>query len=325
MPPSSSEYEHARVVVGIDLGGTKVRAAIAREHDLVVLAEVVQPTTGDGGAALVRQLADIVRGLAFDCQLAVSDLAAIGVGSPGVVDDTGRFHLSSNISGLSDVPLATALSDLLDVPVVVDNDVNAAARGEQWQGVAQGCNSFAVLSVGTGIGLGVVINGQLLRGARGAAGEIAYLPLGIDPTSNQARLSGSLEMSAAAGGMRRAVADLLASGRTSSLTSSCDVPKIFAAAESGDAVALDVFDGVARLLAEAVLSVAVIIDPEIIVLTGGVGSEPTLIDRVTQQLDRMAPHPVTVLRSSLGHRCGVVGAIAIALSSDRTPQIEEFN
>ena len=149
--------------------------------------------------------------------------------------------------------------------------------------------------------------------------------MGIDPTSHQARRSGSLEISAAAGGMRRAVADSLALGRTSVLTSSCDVPEIFAAAESGDAVALDVLDGEARLLAEALLSVAVLIDPEIIVLTGGIGSEPALIERVTLQLDRMAPHPITVLRSSLGHRCGVVGAIAIALSAHRTTEIKEFS
>ena len=311
MSPSTSD---GPLVVGLDLGGTKVRGAIA---DLggVVLAECVEPTAVAGGAAVVRQLAQMAHALAERAGRDPADLIAVAVGSPGVLDSEGRFTLSANISGLADVPLASALTELLAVPVIADNDVNVAALGEGWQGAARGMSSFAVLSVGTGLGLGIVVHGELLRGAHGSAGEIAFLPIGGDPSSPESLEHGTLEVASATAGLHRAVAASLATGVPTDLAADDDVPAIFAAWRRGDKVAADILGHEARLLAQAALSVSVLIDPEAIVLTGGIGADADLVALVQQELDSIAPHPVTLVPSPLGARSGVVGALAAALAS----------
>lgn len=302
-------------LIGIDLGGSKVRAAIA-DGTGTILAEDVEPTTAAGGDAVVRQLASLVDRLLTLSGADASSLAAIAVGSPGVVDANGHFQLAHNIPGLEDVPLADKLAAATGVHVAVENDVNAAALGEVWQGEGRGLGTVAVLNVGTGIGLGIVIDGQLLRGARGGAGEVAYLPIGADPSHPEALRFGALEVAAATGGLRRSLADALQSApptAVSTIAADSDFHELFTAAAAGDATASSVVDREARLLAEAVLAITSILDPHVVVMTGGIGSEPMLVDRINAHLTTMAPVPVPVVRSALGARCGVVGALAAAL------------
>lgn len=340
MPPSTStrtrpgDLAHVPVA-GIDLGGTKVRGAIADAAGRV-LAEAIEPTRDTGARDVITQIAGMVS--ALGSQAGVHP-ALLAVGSPGVVDEHGHFQLSFNIDELAEVSLASEVQAHVGVPVIVDNDANMAALGEQWQGLARGCRNFAVLSVGTGLGMGLVIDGQLHRGSRGFAGEIAYLPIGVDPRSADARRFGALEWAAGTAGIRRRLLAALSAGAPSrngteqaqahaqaqaatTLNEDCDVHAVFEAARAFDPLARELVDHEASLLAHAILAVATVVDPELVIITGGIGADPLLTDLVRERLDEVSPHRIRVERSILGDRCGVMGALAAARASAGTMSMQ---
>ncbi len=315
-------YAHnpgAAHVVGIDLGGTKILAAIA---DLAgeILAEVEVPTSKGGGSAVVRQLAETARALARQARVPWAHVDAVSVGSPGVVVADGTRDLATNVAGLSSTPLASGLSKALRTPVIVDNDVNMAALGELKVGVAQKCNTFALLAIGTGVGLGLVVDGRLARGARGGAGEIAYFPIGGDPSTAAAKRRGTLELAVSGSGVQSMLREELTRTRSTVLNRRSSARDVYVAAENGDAVGAAVVDRHASVLAQALLALASLIDPEMIVTGGGIGSNPVLLEPLRAAVDRIAPWPVRVETSALGARAGLIGAIHHALLS--LPQIE---
>jgi glucokinase len=330
VPPSTSteirpsDLGHVPVA-GIDLGGTKVRGAIADASGNIV-AEAIEPTRDTGARDVITQIASMVSALGNKSGV---HPALLAVGSPGVVDEHGHFQLSFNIDELSDVSLASEVQAHVGVPVIVENDANMAALGEQWQGLARGCRDFAVLSVGTGLGMGLVIDGKLHRGSRGFAGEVAYLPIGEDPRSPDARRFGALEHAAGTAGIRRRLLNALPgweqaplgdarsphSEPGTELTAESDVHAIFEAARRFDPLARQLVDHEASLLADAILAVATVVDPELIIITGGIGADPLLTELVRNRLDEISPHRIRVERSILGDRCGVMGALAAARAS----------
>ena len=220
----------AGFAIGVDLGGTKIRAALC---DLVgrIIAETNEPTARAGGTAVVEQIERIARTLAKSAKVPWRLVQSVAVGSPGYVTDDGTLAAAPNIDGLETLALRRVLEGALRVDVVVENDVNAAAFGEYASGAFGPIRNLAVISVGTGVGAGIIVDGQVMRGSRGAAGEIAYLPLGDDPTTARARRHGSLELSASGAGMRHALRRALRSGPVSSALTDGSTPvQIFEAA-----------------------------------------------------------------------------------------------
>lgn len=302
----------AAVVIGVDLGGTKVRAALA-DLDGTVLAEEVA-RTDHGSGALVSQLTQMCQSLTRAAGVDVGALTDLVVGTPGVVSADGTLSLAANLPGAQRVDLASELARRLHVRVLVENDVNMAALGEQTSGAATGCTNFVVISVGTGVGMGLVIDGKLIRGAHGSAGEVGYLPLGGDPRSRAARRHGALEVRTGTAGVRARLRQELAGASTGTtrLRPNSSVESVFAAAAEGDPVGRAVVAAEAELLAQAVLSVVSIVDPEVVVLAGGIGADPILLDPVRQAFHEMAAVPVRIETAMLGQRSGVVGALAMA-------------
>lgn len=319
-------YQHnaeAAAVVGIDLGGTKTLVAVA---DLAgrILAEREEPTSHDGGPAVVEQLATLARRTARDAGVPWGRVDAVTVGSPGVVGPDGTLDLASNIAGLGSVHLAGDLRRALRTAVHVENDVNLAAIGELHAGVARQCRTFVLLALGTGVGMGLVVDRALVRGARGAAGEVAYLPIGSDPRTTEARRRGALEVAVSGSGVQTMLRDELArrnghAGPTA-LTRRSDARQVFAAAAAGDSVGAAVIERYADVVAEAVLGVASLIDPEMVVLGGGIGSNPALLGPLRTAVDRLVPWSLRIETSALGARAGLVGALHHALTS--LPTIE---
>ncbi|MDH3292922.1 MAG: ROK family transcriptional regulator [Acidimicrobiia bacterium] len=298
-------------VIGVDLGGTKMRAAVA-DLEGTVLAELVEDTR-HGDQALLEQLSVGCRTLADEAGMSWSQMQRLVVGSPGIVTPEGTLALADNLSISPTFKLGAALEEELGVGVIVENDVNVAAIGEGWRGKAVGCDNYAVLAVGTGVGMGLVVNGQLVRGAHGAAGEIAYLPIGASPFTADARRHGALETAAGATGIARRFRRLRGEGDSTSLGPRASVEQIFDAAQSGDHLARRVVSEEADLLAHCVLSIVAVVDPKKIILTGGIGSNPVLHDPLCRAVERMVPVDVTIERSELGPRSGVVGAVAWAI------------
>jgi predicted NBD/HSP70 family sugar kinase len=245
--------------------------------------------------------------------MAWSQLQHVVVGSPGIVTPEGTLALADNLKISPTLKLGAALEEKLGVAVVIENDVNVAAIGEGWRGKAVGCDDYAVLAVGTGVGMGLVLNGELVRGAHGAAGEIAYLPIGASPLTREARRHGALETAAGAVGIGRRFRRLRRKGLSTTLGARATVEQIFSEAAAGDELACRVVAEEADLLALSVLSVVAVADPEKIILTGGIGSNAALHRPLCDAVERMVPVAVNIERSELGPRSGVVGAVAWAV------------
>lgn len=299
----------AHYVIGIDLGGTKIRAGIASETG-TILADRKIPTSA-GGADVVQQIVDLVHELCAVVGVEIEQVAATGIGGAGVPDSAGsNFDQAPNLSGLRNVPFAEELMQKLGHPVVIENDVNVAALGELHYGLGLGHSDFVFVSVGTGIGMGIIADGQLIRGASGAAGEIGYLPFGTDALAPENHVRGPLEEAVAGDAFARRYQT--ATGRKISPR------EIFKKAQDGDADALYAIDEEARWLAAALIAVNAVLDPEVFVIGGGIGSRTDLLPHLQAWLTRHGGPPLDVRISELGHRAPVAGAVRLALTAART-------
>lgn len=299
--------DEVAVVLSIDLGGTKLHVALANLGGTII-GELVERTDRRGGEHLVQQLGAMADRLLQQAGVPPGALHAAAVGSPGVFDpQTGRILFAPNIAGLDQMDVAGALAQRLGCAVQVENDVNLAALGEQWQGCCREARSFAFVALGTGIGMGLVADGRLLRGARGAAGEIAYLPLGGDPFDSRGYRLGTLE---------NAVGSVAILDRYHGLGGppAADVRAVFDRLEQGDQAAATTLDEIARLLAQACMAVRAIMDPERIVFGGSIGAQAPLLDRVRVLLARHMPDPIVVEVSALGPRAAIMGGVGLAVS-----------
>lgn len=297
----------------VDLGGTKLRAAVT---DVVgeVIAERAVPTPQNDLETLVSTIVDLYQQLVAETE-ATGGVAAACIGIPGVVQEGGH-HIESafNLPPLGEADIPTEIGRRTGLPVIVENDVNLAAVGERWKGAGRDTDSFVAISIGTGIGMGIVVDGELYRGGRGAAGEIGFLPIGADPFDPDILdHGGPLESAAAARGIRRRVLELAADHPSTGLDESSTVREIFAAAESGDSLAGAVISDEARIIAMAIGGITAVLDPRLVVLGGGIGANPLLADPVREHLTHLVPNPPRVETSTLGERASLEGAVALAL------------
>jgi len=300
-------------VVGVDLGGSYTRALLADADGREVLAGSC-PTPADGAHGVVEAIVGLCRRLADEGGVAWERVASLAIGIPGVADhESGALHLAPNLPPFDGVDLVGALGAQLGVDVVADNDVNVATLAEHRHGRGAGSDDFAFIAVGTGVGMGIVAGGRLQRGASGAAGEIGMLPLGGDPFNPANHVRGTLEEAAAGIGVAGRYAE-----RTGGRTAATDPIDLFAAAAAGDADAAAVLDHQASSLALAVLAIHSVLDPELIVFGGGLGSRADLFASVRERVARLTRREIRIEQSELGERAGVIGAAELARDGART-------
>ena len=296
-----------------DLGGTKLAAAIADGRGRI-LAESTEPTDPRGGARVAEQITASADKLAQAVGIDAQRLHHVTVGVPGAIDPlTGRISLTPNIVGLQDFDVLRYLRDRFGPDVVIENDVNLAMVGEQTLGCASQCRNAAFLALGTGTGLGLLIDGKLFRGARGTAGEIADLPVGRDPMSQTPFPGGSFELEV---GSSAIVNRYRRQGGTAAAT----VRDIFRLLEQGDEIAAGVLDTTARWVALAIATLQSLLDLELIVLGGSIGVRPELYVRVQRTLPALFSRPVSIAPSQLGDRAGLIGAVCAAAQALRQHQ-----
>jgi predicted NBD/HSP70 family sugar kinase/DNA-binding CsgD family transcriptional regulator len=292
----------AALVLGVDVGARFLRGALCdlagvprARHDVelpVVDAATVLEAVTDLRDALVA-----AAGLPGD----LIDGAVVGV--PGVVG-SGLVRLADNVPGLEGTAFGDELELRLGLPAQVENDINLAALGEQWRGVARGVDDFAFLSIGTGLGAGVVLHGELHRGRHGAAGELDFVGagLGLDLDPCAEAVSGFAAQMAAAPGARTALA------------APYDVRDVFAAARGGDAIAHAVIEEEARRIALHIVPLAAVTDLALVVLGGGVGANgDLLLGPVRERLAEWVPYPPRVEVSSLGEAAVLTGALSVGV------------
>jgi glucokinase len=313
--PGSLDGRHAalamELVLGLDVGGTKLRAAIA-DRAGTVIAELLEPTSGEDAKDLLAQLRDVrdrLRGLADAPVIAV---VAAGVALPVSIDPEGRgltsFH---NVPGLDGMDAAAELHGALGMPVAIDNDANLAALAEGRRGAAIGRRDFVVLAIGTGIGMGIVAGGIIVRGAHGAAGDVGFLPIGGDPYGRASRDRGAFELAAAGPALRRRIDRAAAAGGVH-FVAGANLEDVARAAEAGDAVARAIIDEEARLVATGIAAVVAVLDPALVVLSGGVGSVTALLEPVRREAAALIVRPPEIRTGLLGDRGPLAGAIELA-------------
>lgn len=285
-------------VVGIDLGGTKIHAGISGP-DGGLLAETRVPSGGD----VTDRILQVEQSLVQEIGVTLSAVEITAIGGAGAAEDEG-FDLHPNLDLPSGASFGPDLARRLGHPVVLENDVNAAALGELHHGVGRQHDTFVVVASGTGLGMGIVVGRRLVRGARGAAGEIGFLPLGTDPFDPAHQRRGPLE---------EAVAGDVLAGRVAPRTGgdTWTTTEIFDAA-ARDPQAARAVDEHAHWLALALVAVRAVLDPEVVVLTGGIGSRPELFPPLHRTLVALGAADLVVQTSTLGPQAPVLGAIHLA-------------
>ena len=287
----------AALVLGLDLGTRFLRGAICDLAGSVRARQDVELPRAEAGEVLDR-MADLTAALVEATGLPRERVDSAVVGVPGAVAPDGRVLLAENIHGLEDLDVAAEAERVLGMPVTVENDVNLAALGERWRGVGRGVDDFVFVSVGTGLGAGLVLGGELHRGRNGLAGEV-----------DLARLEPALDPSAPA--LSRLAAER-AAGAGTALAPPFDPRDVFAAARRGDAVAREVVAEEARRIALHVVPIAAVVDVGLVVLGGGVGSNgDLLVDPICTELAQRLPAPPRVEVSALGESAVLDGALAI--------------
>jgi predicted NBD/HSP70 family sugar kinase len=313
--PSAVLYElnpSAGWVVGIDVGRKWVRAAIADISGKIV-ARRDERARVTSQRSLIGQIGAIAHRLAGEAGVAWSQVTQATLGSPGVFDPArGYVAMAPNLPGWGRHGLVEAVRAELGSSVTFENDVNLAALAERDHGLGRNLRNFVLLSVGTGIGLALVVDGQLRRGAHGAAGEIAYMPIGPgDPKDPANRRRGALEESAAAAGIVREAKQLGMRGPLSA-------ESVFSAARRGNRAARRVVEIEAERLALAIATITPVLDPELVVLGGGVGRNgDLLLEPIEHELRQLLTFRPKVAVSALGDDAVLQGAVAIALEAAR--------
>jgi predicted NBD/HSP70 family sugar kinase len=297
----------AAYVLGLDLGTRFLRGAVCDLAGEVRARQDVELRGGDADAAL-ETIAELRRSLIAAAALPPERIDGVVLGVPGVIDaQTSTVHLATpNIPGLEGRAFGRELGERLGSEVTLENDVNLAAVGERWAGVARGVDDFAFLSVGTGMGMGLVLGGELHRGNHGAAGEVDWALAGlaedIDPSAEGVAALGARLAPAGADG--------------TSLAPPYDARTIFAAARRGDPLAHAVVEEVARRIAAHIAPIAAVADPALVVLGGGLGANgDLLLTPVRRLLAAWIPYPPKVEISSLGEAAVLMGALAVGLRS----------
>jgi predicted NBD/HSP70 family sugar kinase len=305
----------AGFVVGGDIGGSNVRVAAADLYGEPI-CDLKRPTAKEGSRAVGVQILEMVSEVIDEASAVHGRPLALGVSAPGVVDQTsGRVtSLAYNVAPEGDFDPLEVIRDRFDLPVLVDNNVNLAAIGEKWFGLARGVSTMVFIAIGAGIGMGIVIDDELVRGAHGAAGEIAYLPLVGDPFNPRHRLHGGLEDEIGAAGIVAAFNERRGPDDPE-LASAHDV---FELAGGGNLAAQSVVDHVASRLGTAIATACAILDPELVVLGGGIGASPLLLRPVRGSAAVLVPITARIETSVLGERAALQGAIAVALHAART-------
>ena len=292
------------------MGRHWVRAAIANVTGDIV-ARRDERARSRSATTLIRQIGDLAHQLAADAGIRWRQVTFATVGSPGVLEPSlGQVELAHNLPGWGRRGLVEAVRAELGTNIAFENDVNLATVGEQWHGIGKGVANFVFLHVGTGVGAGLVLNGELFRGASGMAGEIGYVPVASDHIrSSASRRRGALESAAGATAVKE-------EARRSGMKPPLTPERIFTAARRRDPAAQQVVRLEAKRIAVAIASVVPVVDPELVVLGGGIGRNgDLLLEPVERELRGLSPFHPRIEVSSLGEEAELRGAVATALQA----------
>ncbi|MFL6448064.1 MAG: ROK family protein [Bryobacteraceae bacterium] len=312
-PPGLLEFNTRHgYVVGVDIGGSSIRVALADLKGSVVGRWNARLKADRSPRVVTETVADAITQLLRQHKIPVKRVLEVVAGAPGITDvAAGRVLSAPNLTHWHEVPFRDILQRELRMPVTIENDVNLGALGEGWRGAAQGAGNFVFLAVGTGVGAGIVLNHELHHGAKWSAGEVGYMllpglrsdPLGADEL-------GALESVVGGNSIEESWSN---SAEPVDRSKKMKATEIFDRAALGDSNARLLMTSVAHYLAMAVTNLSLVLDLSTVVLGGGVGEHPALVEAIQRELEANEFARPQLVISGLGGEAQIWGAIWLAL------------
>ena len=301
--------------VGIDFGGTTVKIGVVEGSQVLDKAPPIATPDYPNAASLIDDIARTVKSL----QKCFPDIAAAGAGMPGFVDfPTGRVHRLTNVEGWVDIFLKKELEDRLAMPAIVENDANAMAYAEWKVGAGQGMSHLVALTLGTGVGGGLIIDGKLARGANSVGGELGHVSINYKGRTGPYGNHGGLEEYIGNNEIVSRARELYREAGQRLSLDDCSPKTLAEAALEGDEVALLVWDGIAEKLACALTSTVFLLNPEAIIIGGGVSQAGDLLfkplqEKLFAQIGAPFKEHLKILPAHFGNDAGMIGAANLAL------------
>lgn len=304
---------------GIDIGGTTVKCGLFSVEGEILEKWEIPTRTENNGAAIVPDVAAAINAKIEEKNLNRDEIAGAGVGIPGPVGEDGKVFCAVNLHW-GEIDLEKELGELIGIPVKAGNDANVAALGEMWKGGGAGYHNVVMITLGTGVGGGIILNGKILNGTHGGAGEIGHIHVEDSETENcNCGNCGCLEQYASATGVVRLAKQMLAGTDIPSSLREGEVSAktIFDAVKAGDELAMQIAEKFGQYLGTAMANVANVVDPEVFVVGGGVSKAGQVllgyIQKYYQKYAFKGGKETAFTLAKLGNDAGICGAARLVL------------
>ena len=309
-----------RLCFGVDLGGTTVKMGVFTVEGSLLSDWEIPTIKEEDGKYILDDIAESIQKKIEEDAIDVNEIVGVGIGVPGPVTSTGIVKGCVNL-GWGDVPVEEILKDKTGFPAKAGNDANVAALGELWQGGGKGYENLVMVTLGTGVGGGIVLDGQIVTGSHGAAGELGHMPVVYDETETcGCGKKGCLEQVASATGIVKETKKLLNATKTDSTLRNIEnftAKDVFDAAKAGDEIALQSVDKLGEYLGIAFAHIACVVDPDVFIIGGGVSKAGDfLINAINKYYVEKAFHQcrkTPIKLATLGNSAGIYGAARLVL------------
>ena len=306
---------------GVDIGGTTCKMGFFETAGVLLDKWEIRTNTENGGASILSDVAQAIDNKLAQEGIRKDEVQGIGIGVPGPVKSNGVVNRCVNL-GWGIVNVAEELGSLTGLNVKVGNDANVAALGEMWQGGAKGCKDVIMVTLGTGVGGGIIVDGKIVAGFNGAGGEIGHITVNNDEIEacNCGQYGCLEQYTSATGIVRVAKRKLAKTASTTALTKyePLTAKDIFDEAKAGDEIALSLVEEVCGILGSALSNMACVVNPEVIVIGGGVSKAGhILIEKIRPSFEEYAFHAckdTRIMLATLGNDAGIYGGVGLVLS-----------
>lgn len=316
-----------KVYAGIDLGGTTAKLGLFRDDALLIRKWEIPTRKEDGGSHVIPDIAESIKKNMEEEGLCFSDLVGAGIGVPGPIRSDGYVEVIVNIGMRDWNPVKELSASLGGIPVKGGNDANVAALGEMWQGGGKGYRDVVAVTLGTGVGGGVILDGKIVAGSKGMGGEIGHMVMDFEwpePEACNCGNYGCLEQIASATGIVRTARRFMRDGDKLSVLRKMEnvtAKDVFDAAKAGDELAMEVADYCMMCLARAMSYISQVVDPEVFVIGGGVSKAGQyLLDLIRKHYDpliTLTKDKARLALATLGNDAGIYGAAKMVIGEGK--------
>lgn len=313
-----------KYVFGVDIGGTTVKLGLFDMNANVLEKWEIPSVTANGGERILPDVAESIKAKLAELDIALDEVVGVGIGAPGPIDAQGVVYRTANLGWDTVFSIPEAFQKELDLPVMAGNDANVAALGEMWQGGGKGYKDLVVVTLGTGVGGGIICNGQMVTGANGAGGEIGHMHVEDNETEEcGCHNIGCLEQYSSATGIVRLARKRLEKDSEPSVLRDRELSAkaVFDAVKFGDKVAIEVAEQFGQYLGKGLASIAAVVNPEVFVIGGGVSKAGEVLFEYIKpyymQYAFRACRDAKFALATLGNDAGIYGAAKLILDTCR--------